>query len=160
MLIDLPSEWVQTCRKIARERAQKPNSKIFTRQSSDYDIHFIGLLGEFAFAFYTGVEPDTSLINGGDRGWDFEIKGKKIQVKTRDRARYSRPDLLVRPGHATADLYVLATATTFYPSKVELVGYARHEQLVQQTVDVGYGARYFVARRDLRAIVRKAPVRL
>src|SRR5512147_809994 len=46
------------------------------------EMHFIGLLGEYAFSKFSGVSLDTNGYKAGDLEKDFVYCGYKIEIKT------------------------------------------------------------------------------
>jgi hypothetical protein len=99
--------------------------------------HERGILGEFAAADFFGVpnQVDTQVYEFGDPGYDFEIGGWRVDVKTAN-ARWQRPSLMVdAKTELTADFYVLV------------------HQLAQQCYRmIGYASAAMVARVPTRTI--------
>lgn len=99
--------------------------------------HERGILGEFAAADFFGVpnRVDTQVYEFGDPGYDFEIGGWRVDVKTAN-PRWQRPSLMVdAKKELTADFYVLV------------------HQLAQQCYRViGYASAAMVARAPTRQI--------
>lgn len=88
VIIDLTGHELEKCDILAKMRNTKKEnvkSRRIDQNRSDYDIHFMGLLGEMAVAKYLGIGVDVNHnINGGDKGNDFIYQGKKVDVKYTD----------------------------------------------------------------------------
>jgi len=54
----------------------------FDRNNSSYSVNLMGYLGEMAAAKVLGVNTDDKIRTHGDDGFDLELRGKTIQVKT------------------------------------------------------------------------------
>ena len=147
----LSTEQYLQCKILARGRAKKAKSKKFSHWT-DAQTHFIGLVGEFAFASVTGLEVDTRWRWGGDGHVDFKVKRNTIQIKTRNTNTWANPDLLVKPDTAKCQTYVLCEWKSAFPQIVILVGWCTKRELMRETRDLGYGDMYFVPRRNLRDI--------
>lgn len=85
--------------------------------------HILGILGEFAAAKFFGVpeKVDTEIYEHGDPGYDFEVGGWRVDVKTA-RPEQQRPSLIVGTAQELkADFYLLAheLAATRY----QIIGY-------------------------------------
>jgi len=141
----------QQCQILARDRAKKAKSKKFSAWT-DAETHFIGLVGEFAFASVTGLKVDTRWRWGGDGHVDFKVKRNTIQVKTRNTNTWGDPDLLVRPSVAKCKTYVLCEWKSSMPQIVVLVGWCTHGELIKERRDLGYGEMYYMPRRKLSDI--------
>lgn len=72
--------------------------------------HRCGVFGEFAAARFFGLsadDVDTQVYEYGDPGYDFEVRGYRIDVKT-TKQYYSRPSLMVdAEKELVADFYML-----------------------------------------------------
>ena len=91
---------------------------------------FVGLVGEMCFANAFDIEMDFTKRIGGDKGVDFVINNRTIDVKTA-RAWNGSAVLLVKEGTVVADYYVLAT----YERREDgvysyLIGYATKEEVL------------------------------
>jgi hypothetical protein len=133
---------------IAEKRAQKANSVKFSNHS-EFNIHLMGLVSELAFAQKTGLEVQKDVRLGGDGGADFILNSKIIQLKTRDCKRFPHPGLLVRPKYAKADYYILSTWSDVAPCTTAFIGYTDHDNLIKDSIDLGYGNRYYCPRSNL-----------
>ena len=96
-----------------------------------YDYEILGLMGEMAFADFSGYEVDTSQRMDGDKGVDFVIDGYTIDVKTARKAY----NLIVEVGKVKADFYVLASLVSQY--EVELIGWETGREVSSSKTDEG-----------------------
>lgn len=133
---------------LARRRSQKINSRKFS-DHSEFKIHLMGTLAEFAFSKKTGIEAQTDVSSGGDSGYDFTVGEKTIQIKTRDCQRFPYPDLLVRLNYAKADYYILSTWSSDSPQIVAFIGYTDYDNLIKEKIDLGRGDRFICTRENL-----------
>lgn len=69
------------------------------------DAHFLGAVGEAAFLKDVGQSIKKIGSQGTDPGWDFEISGVKVDIKTKD---WPKDDIhfLIKEGRLFADVYV------------------------------------------------------
>lgn len=65
---------------IKREYSVKTQK--YDRKRSDWEIMYFGFMGEVGVARALGIEPDWSVLIGGDSGIDLAIGDNKMQVKT------------------------------------------------------------------------------
>lgn len=106
---------------------------------TEYMAHFIGLLGEAAYAKHTGQEVDRAIYAVRDGGEDFP----SLEVKTITYRGKGEPELKIPVGEFaardTVETYVLARANTDDPQKVELLGKIDREQFEQIAKIKKYG---------------------
>ena len=105
-----------------------PLSELGTKRARDgpgsIENHIRGIMGEFAVAKFFGVpeKVDDEIYEYGDAGYDLQIDGKTIDVKTVD-PRANNPGLMIdSTRNIVADYYVLVqelNANTY-----RLIGYA------------------------------------
>ena len=96
--------------------------------------HERGILGEFAAAKFFGVPDrvDTQVYEYGDPGYDFEIGGWRVDVKTA-KSQHQRPSLMVdATKELTADFYVLVHQLAQQCYRV--IGYAPASVVAQAPV--------------------------
>ena len=90
---------------------------------TEYMAHFIGLLGEMAYAKHTNQEIDRAIYAVRDGGEDFP----SLEVKTITYRGKGEPELKIPVGEFaardTVETYVLARANIDDPHQVELLGY-------------------------------------
>lgn len=115
--------------KIADLREHGKTSFSSHRPLSD-DYETIGVMGELAFSYFSGLPMDTTQRINGDKGIDFTFDRWTIDVKT---ARYAN-HLIVEENKVHADIYVLAQIkdTTVY-----LLGWFKGSDMKQQPIDTG-----------------------
>ena len=149
----LTNEQVHECKLVAKSRAKKPNSKKKISAYSEGEAHFIGLMGEKAFANVTGLKFNPSFKHGGDGGVDFVVNGARIQIKTRNASRSKyEVDLMAGVNEPECYFYVLCEWFEDIPQIVNLVGWCYRKELVKETQDFGYGDAYIMKRKELRDI--------
>jgi hypothetical protein len=109
--------------------------------------HFIGLLGEFAFAKHYGLTVDTETYLRSDDGDDFLValddERTAVDVKT---TPHEDGRLLVKQDSVDSDLYVLAVLEDAVPDKgeyvdVRLAGSASRERVLSGSVSELHGHR-------------------
>jgi hypothetical protein len=89
--------------------------------------HELGIHGEYAFAKYRGIPEavDTEIYEYGDDGYDLEIDGQTVDVKTVNQ-HANNPELWVNVDcQLNADHYVLVHKLN--ASKFQIIGYAPRE---------------------------------
>jgi len=132
-----------------KERAGVRSNKI--ADVSDYDIHFSGVLGEIAVARLAGVTIDKTFHLNGDAGYDLQINGFTLDIKSRRRCR---KDLIIMPGMSdfTADLCILCWVEN--NMEVEVVGLVSRQRFQQQAQSVTLAGRprLLMPWRELRPI--------
>lgn len=67
---------------VSTKRANNVRTKKYDPTRDDLEITQTGLMGEVAFARALGVEPDWSVLLGGDAGYDLVVGHQTIQIKT------------------------------------------------------------------------------
>lgn len=125
----------QRLRQVALARNAIFVGKASNRPLSD-NYEEVGLMGEWAFAEFSGIMPRLKPGRGGDGGYDFEVPVVfTVDVKTARKA----DRLLVEAGKVKADIYVLA----YYVGDggdVELVGWCWSTQVkAKEPHDTGRG---------------------
>jgi len=107
------------------------------------------MLGERAFAEWSGLLMDLESRAGGDAGIDFRAGAWTIDVKTAQRAY----NLLLEVGkeRACADILVLAQVCE-NPLGAKLLGWATREEIVRAPArDFGYRVRnHYIPQEELR----------
>jgi len=89
--------------------------------------HEIGILGEMAVAQFYHTDFDEETYAFGDDGFDVELWGQKVDVKSTATTKLTLPQLLVRADKGLdADVYIRAHVIECGASgaKVRLLGYA------------------------------------
>ena len=153
MKVEITQKMMVRAAWLAQDRNDKPEStnRRFHPETKDYDAHFMSALVECAWEELTGWPVDGERLLEGDGGIDFTNAGRTYQVKARNLAQYSKPDLLCRVDYAKADRYILGEIDMEEPEEVNFVGWCSRDDLTSgNTVDFGYGPRYVVGREDLR----------
>ena len=121
------------------------------------EMHLIGLLGEYAFSKFVGVEMDENGYLGGDIEKDFLIDGNKIEIKTLQ--GYLVFDVQNFDAEFCADIAVLAIFNRDPGDRtilhnVSLEGWITKEEFINKRFidDFGYGPRYCVQPDVLNAM--------
>jgi len=157
ILVVLDPEELQEALELAQQRNAKPahTNKKFDAEHGDEEIHYMSALAEVAWSKQTGWPVDTS-VQYGDGGVDFRNNGRTYQIKARDVARYSAPDLLCRKKYVKADRFILAEVNLQEPDLIRFVGWCTKDELLLEIKDIrGKGERYIRWRHDLREIPRE-----
>ena len=111
------------------------NSLRVDQKRDDYGITREGMAGEWAVGKVLNTPVNLDLHPGKDKGWDFEYKGLKVDVKT-SKAKYL---LFKRLQDFKADLAVFARYLNDY--QIELVGAITRSDFValHKIRNFGYG---------------------
>jgi hypothetical protein len=154
--IPLSDEDIKYCKRMAEERNNK-NGNVQTRKKnkrlSDYAVNFQGLLGEVAFSKFMNIPLDEEINpNGGDKGYDFKIHDRTIDVK------YSFRNGLIFSNNYRfkADIGILTKP--FDPKNtaigVKIIGWISKQSFKEKSIiqDFGYGKCNFVPQNRLRKI--------
>lgn len=151
---------IKECVRIANLRCEgKAKLRSHLPLSSDYEL--VGVMGEMAFSFYSGLPIDETQRMNGDGGSDFTFRLREgsfnkiisIDVKTAQRAKY----LVVREGHIRSHIYVLAEARPLESCRVNLKGWAGYKDVLKANKDdgtiFGFGiSNYYIHSADLRTM--------
>lgn len=142
---------------IAKVRNDKGgDGAIFEDDYTGIEIHQWGALAELVWSRLTGWPMDKEKRSGGDGGIDFTSGETTYQVKTRNTARYNKPDLLCRTEQAKADRFILSEIDANNLTFVRFVGWCTRKELMEEKKDIpGKGERYIRNRDKLRRIPMK-----
>lgn len=113
-----------------REGAKHPdasNNK-FTSRYSSVGAHYIGVLGEAAFAAWAGDRVDERFYRAGDAGFDAEYRSMRVDVKTR-KGKYKDLAVDVDFRDMKADIAVLVWLDG---SLATLVGWADRQDILSK----------------------------
>lgn len=155
MLIHLGCADLQYCALMAERRNVVKAGVRSNKRSAmtEYESHYIGMLGEFAVSKYLGLRIDETVGKGGDgKIVDLIQDGMEIQVKTR---LPNKPPLyLFYESLDVAERTVCALAKS--PATIQLVGWIDRDDFLAQykEVDFGYGTRFAVTSDRLRSMER------
>ena len=139
---------------VADGREEQKRAYRSTRALASGSTHRKGLLGEWAFALFTGLPVEGDVSVDGDRGWDFRLpKGYTVDVKA-----VTHPDpILKHPAAAemTADVYVLSLVDE--PNmRAALCGWCWASELAEaETQDFGYGPQRSIHHSELRRMPKQ-----
>jgi hypothetical protein len=131
-----------------------PDAKV--SRMSGVHVIFHGLVGEWAFERWSGVDADwVPRIGGNNKEYDFLYEGRTVEVKT---STYMGPDLdLIMGGPDSFKADVVVRARFDLDHTVDLVGWITRKNFEKKatwTDKFGTGPRQVVAATDL------APMRL
>ena len=119
-----------------------PNKRI--SDNTDYNIFYIGMLGEIAVSKYLGIPINNEVLVGGDGGIDMHYKNQSIQIKTRTHLKNPIYLMYKHKEEFVADWSILCTIET--PTSVGIRGFISKAKFMQKSkpLDFGYGASYVV----------------
>lgn len=123
------------------------------RFRSDWDICYFGFMGEVGVAMALGIEPNWSVLVGGDDGTDILLKNHKLQVKT-PLSRSTRDWLYFNDERQVkADVLVLCNIDE-YETGVLIRGAISKQDFLDASVtkNFGYGERLAVHESKLRSM--------
>ena len=147
--VELDEEDVALAYTIGMQRQdKKKNWKSTAKPKRNSDlIHVHGMMGEIAAAKLFGAELDLSYKVHGDDGWDFELGGKKYDVKT---INYDPP--ILKLNHIKdflADYIVVCLRVS--DSEICVCGIVDKRTFLQHYYkkEFGYGSRYCVNEKHL-----------
>jgi len=139
--IPLNSEEVRLAEAIASDRmavtrAAGYQSARRDRTRSDYDIDLMGAKGEIAFSKAYALPKACWVSEGPDDGWDFEVGGARIDVKTGTcYASY----MVFKDVHFPCDIGVFVRETG-NPAVMEIVGWAHKAHFLNHREEVAFGS--------------------
>jgi hypothetical protein len=143
MIINLTKEEVSFAKKLAKKRHNAKNTFIRNRgilmkKGSVYDPHTIGLIGEMAYAKFTGEKIDGTIYAVRDKGQDFH----KIEIKTITYFGDGEPELKIKQKEfetKSPETYILARVDKKKLLSVELLGKISREEFNKIKVAKRYG---------------------
>lgn len=115
-----------------------------------YEMHLIGMLGEFAVAKFFGIGVDSSVsLSGDDKITDLRVSGLNVQIKTRLPQKPPMYLFFNDKSLFKADRAVCACLKG--PATVQLIGWIDRERflLEAQELNFGYGKRFGVPQQTL-----------
>jgi len=143
MIINLTKEEVSFAKKLAKKRHNAKNTfirnrGILMREGSVYDPHTIGLIGEMAYAKFTGEKIDEDIYAIRDKGQDFN----KVEVKTITYFGDGEPELKIKQKEfetKNPETYILARVDKKKLSSVELLGSISRKNFDENKIAKRYG---------------------
>jgi hypothetical protein len=143
MIINLTKEEVSFAKKLAKKRHNAKNTfirnrGILMRDGSVYDPHTIGLIGEMAYAKFTGEKIDEEIYAVRDKGQDFN----KVEVKTITYFGDGEPELKIKQKEfetKNPETYILARVDKKKLSSVELLGSISRKNFDENKIAKRYG---------------------
>jgi hypothetical protein len=127
-------------------------SKKYDTTKSEYELHYVGAMAEYAVAQYFGVPMDRSVHRGGDNGTDVVINGWRCEIKANTYTGRNYQAFIDGMHVFRAD--VLISVQILSPTKVRLVGCISrvHFEKIAQPTDYGHGERLFVPEKELASL--------
>lgn len=143
MLINLTKQEVSFAKKLAKKRHNAKNTFIRNRgilmkEGSVYDPHTIGLIGEMAYAKFSGEEIDEKIYAVRDKGQDFN----QVEVKTITYFGEGEPELKIKQKEFETkkpETYILARVDKKELCSVELLGKISRKEFIKNKVAKRYG---------------------
>lgn len=154
MIFDLDSfslahiNLVASHRSAARE-ATRNHSLKHSDDFTEFGLHYVGAMGEFAVAKYLGLEIDNRILPGPDEGEDMQSPLGSIQVKTRTFTG-KKVDLFF---NSIVDLKasIAVGIQIINPTRLRFLGWITKERFINESVlkTYGYGQRSTIAEEKL-----------
>jgi len=143
MIIKLSKKEVSFAKKLAKKRHNAKNTFIRNRgilmkKGSVYDPHTIGLIGEIAYAKFSGEEIDEEIYAVRDKGQDFH----KVEIKTITYFGEGEPELKIKQKEfetKNPETYILVRVDKKELHSVELLGKISREEFDKSKVAKRYG---------------------
>ena len=149
---DLVDIAVGAARRSAVKEAIHTRSNNFTPHRLEFELHYVGYIGEFVVAKALGVSVDRSVKIGSDNGIDLMFRDASIQVKASTYTG-SEPSLIFNNlEELKADLAV--GVQILCPVRISIMGWmAREDFLTKHKIaNYGYGDRFVVGKKQLSPI--------
>lgn len=142
MIIDLNGFDLQYVAMVAERRhvvkmATRAKSNKYDDTKGEFELHYVGAMGEFGVSKDQGVPMDERVHRGGDDGVDFVINGYECHVKT---LTYTgpNPEFFVNDmDHFTARVGIGARILS--PTRVEVIGCISRKTFAKNAVERDYG---------------------
>jgi hypothetical protein len=71
---------IRACKRVNHDAGRLSNRRVANKD--DFEIHLVGMMGEFAVSKFLGIPARSDLTMFGDGAVDIEFRGSRIQVKT------------------------------------------------------------------------------
>lgn len=139
------------------KRAANIKSRKYDKNKTEYELHYIGALGELAIRKATGSKMDTNVYSIGDQGIDMVVNGVSAQIKT------------FAYGGKTLDFFiddmeqfkapVCIGVQLLSPVRLRIMGYIgvdRFERIASHK-NYGYGSRLCVPDSELKPLSELKP---
>ena len=127
-------------------------SKKYDENRSEFELHYIGAMGECAVSKQYDVPMDERVHRGGDNGIDLVINGWDCHVKT---IAFTGPNphyLMDDMSCFTAPVGICCQVLS--PTKVKILGCIHRKEFAKKSTsrDFGYGPRLSLSVKDLKPI--------
>lgn len=163
MLVHLGCADLQYCALMA-ERRNVVKGGVRSNKCSgltEYESHYVGMLGEYAVAKYLGLRIDETVSRHGD-GKIVDLLHGNMEVQVKSRLPQKPPLYLFYESRDVAERTVCALVKT--PATIDIVGWIGREEFLNQCVEknFGYGTRYAVTDKQLHYMEEwyESPVRV
>lgn len=142
------------------KRRHAVRTQKYDRLHNDWDIAYYGFLGEVAVARLLCIEPDWSVLVGGDGGTDLTFAGRSLQIKTPISPRTKDWLYFNDESRFSCDYGILCNLDE-YETTVTVRGIIPRSDFINKCVtkNFGYGERIAVAAQQLLsmdALIRAA----
>lgn len=127
-------------------------TKKYDKNKSEFELHYIGAMAEFAVSKICKVPMDRRVHMGGDNGTDLQINGWSCEIKAHT---YTGKNYqLFIDGMHVFNADVLISVQILSPVKVRIVGCISRKKFEKkcQINNYGYGDRLSVNEEDLKPI--------
>lgn len=134
-----------TSRRCYTKSVRAVDTQKFDRTRTDFEIAYFGFMGEVGFARAFCMEPDWSVLVGGDVGYDISVGGNTIQVKT-PISKATRDWFYFNDEERFSAKYGVLCNVDDYETSVIIRGAISKEDFIAECVtkDFGYGERVAV----------------
>ena len=120
---------------------------------NDFEIAYYGFLGEVAVARLLCIEPDKTVLIGGDGGTDLTFAGRRLQIKTPISAQTKDWLYFNDESRFTCEYGILCNLDE-YKTSVTVRGIIGQKEFIKKcvTIDFGYGERIAVPAKQLLSV--------
>lgn len=134
------------------KRSLSVPSRKYDQSKGEYEVQYIGTMGEYAISKHCDVPIDTNIHVGGDNGTDLVINGWGCQVKTTVYGGKTIDVIVNSMDEFKAQ--VLIGVQVLSPTRVKILGCIgrRRFRKCAITKDYGYGERLKVSAQELAPI--------
>jgi hypothetical protein len=141
-------------RQRAAREATKHHSQMKSPNFSEFGLHYVGAMGEYAVAKYLGLDLDYRILSGPDDGTDLQSVIGSVQVKTFSFTGKKKIDLFF---NSISDFKasVAVGVQIINPTRLRFLGWITQEQFINESDSKDYrhgGVRSFVSEDKLTGI--------
>lgn len=117
--------------------ALKVASRKYDSTQSEFELDFIGAMGEYAVCKYFDIPMNREIYIGGDNGVDIDIHGSTCQIKTIN-PKWNDPDLYFNDESCFSTDVAICTKI-ISPVKVEIIGCISKRKFMTICFPTNYG---------------------